>query len=115
MAAAFVRAWWSVRGDEPADAPRRRARPWATDRFERVVAGDSGASWARRRRSDAGVASEAVAVALTPEDVTPGAIGFSVRIRELISSAAGATTSWSSVELRLLRTPSGWRVDDVVE
>lgn len=55
------------------------------------------------------------AVALTPEDPTPGAVGFSVRIREDIASDRGTSTSWSCVELRLLRTPAGWRVDDLVQ
>jgi hypothetical protein len=111
-ASAFAQCWFDYnwRTDQGGHAGcRTSATPALAANWDTVAADPGAAGRQGRHETDRAAVTSVVA-----EDVTPGAVGFSVTVAtDTTADGQASTTNPGYLQLRLVATAGGWRVDQV--
>jgi hypothetical protein len=115
VARGFTVAYGSYRSDDPVDALRQRLRPFDSDAFDASLGQGGGpgldaqAAAARHQVATASVQQVSV-TGLAPD----GRLVVVVLVSQTLHSDAGDRASSRYLELFLVQTAAGWRVDEVM-
>jgi len=113
---AFLETYSSYRWDDPPQQAQQRLRPYDTDRFDAAMGRSSGASAllaerAKRHEVSVGHLMDLALVSRPSE----GTLSVNGTVRQDLTSDQGTSSQLKSVQVTLIDTSTGWRVDDVTE
>lgn len=115
VAKAFLIAYASYRYDDGPDALRGRLRPYDTDAFDAKLARGSGAGVGVQEREQRHEVAHAAVETVNSKGLAPdGRLVIVASVSQAITSDQGLATRSRYVELLLINTPAGWRVDGVM-